>query len=174
VAPSGLVVTADHVITDETGKPYSDIWAIPPVNLGKVPYKLTLIKRFRDGLVGRDLAILKPETPINAPGLSVGGAVELGDSVVIGGFPHVFDRVYPAPLLRRGIIASTRFTHQKVPILVLDLTPVHGFSGSPVISEKTKQIVGVYIGKPDGPSGTNFSVATPLAEVDVIGTPTDR
>lgn len=167
VAPSGLVVTVDHLITDAAGKLYSDIWAIQFVYPKWVAYKLTIVKQFRDGPVGRDLAILKSETPIDAPGLSIGGPVELGDSVVIGGFPLVFDRVYPSPLFRRGMIASTRFTHQKVPILVLDLIPAHGFSGSPVISEKTQRVVGILIGSPLERSTTDFSVATPLAEADV-------
>jgi hypothetical protein len=65
------------------------------------------------------------------------------------------------------MIASTRFTHQKVPILVLDLTPAHGFSGSPVISEKIQRVVGILIGSPLERSTTDFSVATPLAEADV-------
>jgi hypothetical protein len=175
VAPCGLVVTVDHLITDDAGKPFSDIWAIHRVNLSTVAaHELILVKRFRDGLVGRDLAILKPKPPIDAPGLIVGGAVELGDFIVIGGFPLVFDRVYDSPLFRRGMIASTRFTFQKVPGLVLDLTPANGFSGSPVISEKAMRVIGIFIGSSLEHNATNFSVAIPLAEADVIGTPTCR
>jgi S1-C subfamily serine protease len=38
VAPSGLVVTVDHLITDAAGKLYSDIWAIQFVHPKWVAY----------------------------------------------------------------------------------------------------------------------------------------
>jgi S1-C subfamily serine protease len=83
-APSGLIVTADHVIIDKAGKLHRDIWALQPVHPNAIFYKLKVVKRFRDGQNGRDLAILKSDKQISAPGLWIGGPVEPGDPIVLG------------------------------------------------------------------------------------------
>ena len=137
VTSSGIVITADHVITDKEGNVFNYLFALRP-NYPKVePSKLTVVKRFREGLKGRDIAILKivsDQASLNLPYIPVGEKPETGDSILIFGFHLVFDKVYMWPLFRSGIIASTRYNFENSSLLVLDLGPVKGYSGSPVIS----------------------------------------
>ena len=52
-------------------------------------------------------------------------------------------------------------------IILLDLLGVHGYSGSPVIVEKTEEVIGVIWCGPVGTDITkDFSFATPITQED--------
>ena len=99
VKPTGIILTADHVITDSSGKVFDLLFAIRPDYPETDSYKLTVVKRFREGLKGRDIAILKIVSEFNSsslPYISIGEKPKIGDPVLIVGFPLFFDM---SPLL---------------------------------------------------------------------------
>jgi len=67
------------------------------------------------------------------------------------------------PIVRRGIVASAELDWRGAPMLLLDLTGMPGFSGAPVILEKTGEAIGVVYGP--GRTDRVFDVewATPLS-----------
>ena len=170
VASKGIIVTADHVITDKEGRVFNRLFALRPDYPEVEPLQLAVVKRFRKGLKGRDIAILKivsDSSRSNLPYIPVGEKPAIGDRVLIVGFPLVFNKVYSWPLFRSGIVASTRYNVDNSSILLLDLPPVNGYSGSPVISLKTLKVVGIYKGHSKDHPQANFSVATILEKCDV-------
>jgi len=170
VTSTGIVITSDHVITNNQGCVFNRLFALRP-NYPKVEsFQLTVVKRFRKGLKGRDIAILKiiPESlPADLPYISVGEKAEIGDPILVVGFPLVFNKVYSWPLFRSGIVASTRYNIENSAILVLDLGPVEGYSGSPVISLKTHKVVGIFKGHSKDRPQTDFVIATILEKSDI-------
>jgi S1-C subfamily serine protease len=169
----GLVVTADHVIVNEkqdNQRVYDKIFCVRPDYPNVDIYELTVITRFRKGERGRDIALLriKPKTDkCTFPFIPIGKAGEIGDAVLIAGFPLVFDKVYSWPLFRRGIIASTRYSYEGGKILVLDLGSLPGFSGAPVIDEKSRTVIGVIKGSSKTVEHTDFCVGYTLTESDI-------
>ena len=129
-----------------------------------------------------DLAFLKIRTisdqactsgNLNALSLlsSVGGIGALGgERVLIIGHPSVADKDVDVPVVRGGIIASAEMnwlgSDRLYPMLLLDLTGVPGFSGSPVILEGTGMVVGVVYGPGPTPRTAGFEWATPLTLED--------
>jgi len=170
VASKGIVVTADHVITDKEGRIFNRLFALRPNYPEVEPFQLSVVKRFRKGSKGRDISILKIVSDCSRLNLSympVGEKPAIGDPVLIVGFPLVFNKVYSWPLFRSGIVASTRYNVDNSSILLLDLPPVNGYSGSPVISLKTLKVVGIYKGHSKDRPKTNFSIATILEKCDI-------
>lgn len=170
VKPTGIILTADHVITDSNGKIYDELFAIRPNYPKSDSYRLTVVKRFREGVKGRDIVILKIISEFNSSSLtylSIGEKPKNGDPILIVGFPLVFDKVYEWPLFRGGIIASTRYNYENSSILILDLGSVPGYSGSPVISIEKYKVVGVFLGKSKVFPETDFSVATSIDKSDI-------
>jgi S1-C subfamily serine protease len=168
VSQSGLVLTADHVVTDADGRPYGRLFALQPLHPSANSLALKVLRRFREGTEGRDLALLQiePDQPsLVFPHLEIGGAPQTGDEVVLLGFPLVFDQVYVWPLLRTGVVASTSYSYQGSSILVLDLATVPGYSGSPVIDRISLRAIGVVRGPSTRNSG--FTVATPVTAADL-------
>jgi len=170
-SPEGLVITADHVIVDElTNDVYKSIFCLRPDHPKVDIYELSLVKRFREGIRGRDIAVLR----INQKGyaehfsfIPLGKGCEIGDNIIIAGFPLVFDKVYTWPLFRRGVIASTRFHYEDTSIMVLDLGVIEGFSGSPVIDLETSKVIGIMRGEGKRVKNSGFSVASSISENDI-------
>ncbi len=71
-----------------------------------------------------------------------------GEIVFVGGFPRLGVQSADYPIVRRSIIASTAFTdiRKGSPLLLLDLIGAPGFSGSPVVLERTGEVIGVVMG----------------------------
>ncbi len=86
-----------------------------------------------------------------------------GESVLVAGFP-VLEGEQPRdlPILRRGIVASDELQWGELPMLLLDLTGVPGFSGSPVIRERDGRVVGVIYGPGRTARKYDFEWATPV------------
>ena len=175
--PNGLVITADHVITDDSGRVYPTLFGLRPDYPNYEQLHLELVKRFRSGLYGRDIAILRaivnesqkifPFIPlVEADSVS---EELVAEEVIIGGFPLVFGEVYIWPLFRRGAISSTRYSYQKASVFVLDLPLVDGFSGSPVISLKDGKVIGIMRGSSKNRPESDFSVASPITSNDLVG-----
>jgi len=165
-----LVVTADHVITDETsgGKPYPKLFAQRFTGTSFETSELVVVKRMREGNTGRDIAVLQMRAPPpNLPYLRIAEQVTLGGDVLIAGFPLVFDKPYPHPLIRHGVIASTRYRYEGAAVLVLDLTSVSGYSGSPVVRLPEGDVVGVFRGSSADHPDADFSVAFVLTSDDL-------
>jgi S1-C subfamily serine protease len=168
--PTGLIITADHVITDSKGQVFKKLFALRPKHPEVEPFVLKVLKRFRKGLKGRDIAILKiVSDPLvsNFPYIPIGGKVEAGDPILIVGFPLVFEKVNIWPFFRTGIVASTRYKYEESAVLILDLGSIPGYSGSPVISMKTQEAVGVFKGHPEERPQTDFAIATTVNQNDV-------
>jgi len=91
-----------------------------------------------------------------------------GEPVMIVGYPRLSKDDYDTPILRSGIISSTEISWGKMKMLLTDLTGVPGFSGSPVILQRTGEVIGVV----SGPGPTNrefgFEWATPLSKQEYI------
>lgn len=160
------LVTANHVIVDETN---GDL--VHPHLCGQrftgssfEGFELAVIKRLRIAGKGPDIAILRVVRDSSEPlsFVEIGPTPTVGADVFIAGFPLVFDQVYPYPLVRRGAVASTRYQYDDEPIIVLDITGVSGFSGSPVVDAGTDAVVGVFRGTSEAHPETNFSAAFAL------------
>lgn len=74
------------------------------------------------------------------------------EPVLILGFPGLFDgeegpgTTIDVPSFRRGTIANSSIRDPRMPLLLLDLQSVPGYSGSPVILERTYEVVGYIFG----------------------------
>ncbi len=114
-------------------------------------------KRFCAGLDARPLVVHS------------GGTRErlTGEPVWVLGYPAL-EGAPPrdVPIVRRGIVASAELDWRGQPMLLLDLTGMPGFSGGPVILEKTGEAIGVVYGP--GRTERVFDVewATPLSAAD--------
>ena len=170
VSRNGLLITADHVITDSNGNPHTALWGIRPVHPKVETFRLTIVRRFRRVNTGRDIAVLSVDSndiPTDLPYLTIGDTAKIGEEVVIAGFPKVFSKVFIWPFFRKGTVASTRYSNNGSSILVLDLASVQGFSGSPVISLESNKVVGVLKGGSRKRRQTDFSVATRIFPIDI-------
>jgi len=167
----GLVVTADHVIFNEQkDRPYKNLFCSWPTYPEPLWFRLSIAKRYKQGKKGKDIALLKimPDNRIKSyPFLEIGNEFEIGDPVLITGFPLVFEKIYHWPLFRKGIIASTRYTYQDSRVLLLDFPAVHGYSGSPVFNLRNKKVVGIIKGGSAQRKGTDFSVAVVIGKGDL-------
>ena len=167
----GLVVTADHVIFNEQkNRVYKNLFCSWPTYPEPLWFRLSITQRFKQGAKGRDIALLQilPDSRVKSyPFLEIGDEFEIGDPVLITGFPLVFEKIYHWPLFRRGIIASTRYKYQDNRVIVLDLPAVDGYSGSPVFNLRTKKVVGILKGGSAQRKGTDFSVAIVIEKTDL-------
>lgn len=167
----GLVVTADHVIFNEQkNRVYKNLFCSWPTYPEPLWFRLSITKRFKQGAKGRDIALLQiiPDSRVKSyPFLEIGDEFEIGDPVLITGFPLVFEKIYHWPLFRRGTIASTRYKYQDSRVIVLDLPAVDGYSGSPVINLRNKKVVGIIKGGSVQRKGTDFSVAIVIEKTDL-------
>jgi S1-C subfamily serine protease len=168
---SGVVVTADHVIFDEQkNRVHRDLFCGWPTYPEPLWFRLHITKRFKQGANGRDIALLRIATDNRMrafPYLEIGNDFEVGDPILIIGFPFVFDKIYHWPLFRRGIIASTGYKYQNSPVMVLDLPAVEGYSGSPVFNLRTHKVVGIIRGGSAAKREADFSVAVVIEKKDL-------
>ena len=168
------VVTARHILNNaKTDKLY--IKYIPPGERNKFQtYPAEVIHRHQS----KDLAFLRARacTPVTTRPLSLVRKLDDlsvlgGEAVFIGGFPRVGFESLDYPVIRRSSIASTEYTDAKehTPLLLLDLAGAPGFSGSPVVVERSGKVVGVVRGsvKRSG-IGSDYTLegATPITQVD--------
>lgn len=169
----GTIVTADHVIVDRKQNRVIDpLYCIWPDHPQALVFPLKVVKRFTEEREGKDVAILKvaaPELPGPLPFLRISETYEIGDRIVIAGFPDAFGKGKLWPLFRQGIIASTRYglENSSAKAAILDLRSVPGFSGSPVIDLRHGAVIGVFTGSPRFAPESDFSVATLLQRDDL-------
>ena len=93
----------------------------------------------------------------------------VGEPVLVLGHPQLGRREVEVkdvdvPILRRGIVASAEILWDHGPMLLLDLPGVPGFSGSPVILERTGEAIGVVFGPGPTSRATGFEWATPISQ----------
>lgn len=181
VTRDGLMVTSDHVILDEDSDHVYDslyAWWRPLKNVRTQIYGLKVERRLGIETPYRDIALLRinnDENPGGFPFLNVNsGQVEVGEAVMIGGCPTVFNQPRTLPLVRRGMVASLAYDFDDSPLIVLDLAGVEGYSGAPIVSLITQQVIGVFKGRPKrdqnnlpGEAPTDFSTAFPLTVEDL-------
>jgi S1-C subfamily serine protease len=167
----GIVVTADHVIFDEIReKVHRNLFCGWPTYPEPLWFRLSVTKRFKQGVKGRDIALLRiiSDGRVSSfPFLEIGDEFEIGDPVLIAGFPHVFGKIYHWPLFRKGIIASTAYKYQDNRVIVLDLPSVDGYSGSPVFNLEKRKVVAIIKGGSAQRKGTGFSVAVVIEKNDL-------
>ncbi|MFO7737761.1 MAG: serine protease [Desulfatiglandaceae bacterium] len=168
---TGVVVTADHVIFDEQkNSVHKDLFCSWPTYPEPLWFRLHIAKRFKQGPNGRDIALLRiasDNTMRSFPYLEIGNNFEVGDPILIIGFPFVFDKIYHWPLFRSGIIASTGYKYQSSRVMVLDLPAVEGYSGSPVFNLRTNKVVGIIRGGSASRKEADFSVAVVIEKEDL-------
>jgi S1-C subfamily serine protease len=170
-AEDGLIVTADHVIFEEQkNRAYNKLFCVWPTYPEPLCFRLSIVKRFKQGVRGRDIALLRIASDKRVrpyPFLEIGDDFEIGDPVLIAGFPFVFNKIYHWPLFRKGTIASTRYKYQNNRIIVLDLPAVDGYSGSPVFNLRSRKVVGIIKGGSAQRKGADFSVAVVIEKKDL-------
>ena len=88
------------------------------------------------------------------------------ESAIIAGFPRLANEALDVPIVRRGAIASASVGLDEKPMILLDLFAVKGFSGSPVIVEKTGEVIGIVFGPGPIKRSKDFTFATPIAQSD--------
>ncbi|MEI9988956.1 MAG: serine protease [Rhizomicrobium sp.] len=133
---SGNVITAAHVI---------DGCANPVIAL---PDNKTLVAaKVMRADYDKDLALLKPETPISGNPLPISNTPDLayGAEIAFWGFPSGYVGV--PPMLSVGYIAGIdgvrTKTNKIVPQLVVNAAINHGNSGGPVLLVETGEVIGV-------------------------------
>ena len=90
-----------------------------------------------------------------------------GEPVLVAGFPMLEgEQPKDKPILRRGIVASAELEWREGPMLLLDLTGVPGFSGSPVIRVRDGVVVGVVYGPGRTRRQYDLEWATPITRED--------
>ncbi len=90
-----------------------------------------------------------------------------GEPVFIAGFPRLGSGDLDLPIARRGIIASAEIKDAEgVPLLLLDLTGAPGFSGSPVVLERTGEAIGIVFGPGHMKRSQDFEFATIITQKD--------
>jgi S1-C subfamily serine protease len=90
-----------------------------------------------------------------------------GETVFIAGFPKLGHGDLDLPIARRGIIASAEIKDAEgVPLLLLDLTGAPGFSGSPVVLERTGEAIGIVFGPGHMRRFQDFEFATIITHKD--------
>ena len=183
VGGEGLVLTAKHVIEDQSGGVIDPLYGSILIAGKPVPMKLSHVYSFPDD---RDVAILKIEKigensesidPSGVPFFDLpdsSNRYRSGDEVCLCGFPGAFSdkqgNPIPTsfPMVRKGIISSLyeKFGDEK--IVILDLLGVGGFSGSPVVHLESGQAIGVFSKMTGtGSVSTGFSIAYPVGSSDL-------
>ena len=91
---------------------------------------------------------------------------KMGDEIIVIGHPGLDKGIQDYPIARSGIIASTAFTMDRLPVIILDMQAIGGYSGSPVIVRNNGYAVGVVGGPIKKAAG--FTVATPISNNDIL------
>lgn len=125
----------------------------------------------------RDIALLRFGPPRNAKRLCRSDSFRpfplieawdrralTGESVFVVGFPAL-EGAPPrdVPIVRRGIVASAELEWEGRSMLLLDLTGVPGFSGAPVILERSGQVIGMIYGPGRTQRRYDLEWATPFS-----------
>jgi S1-C subfamily serine protease len=138
----------------------------------------TVIAKILYEYPSKDIAFLTVQMPIGQP-CKLGDLKPLplnrqidpdslgGEIVLIAGFPVLGPEQFDVPIVRQGIISSVELTGVNgVPLLLLDLTGVPGFSGSPVILKRTGEVIGIVFGPGLIKRSSNFEWATQITQSD--------
>jgi len=92
-----------------------------------------------------------------------------GETVLVIGHPILSIKGnVDVPVVRKGIISSTEITWSNQPMILLDLLGVPGFSGSPVILERTGEVIGIIYGPGPTERIFGFEWATPITQEDYL------
>jgi S1-C subfamily serine protease len=89
-----------------------------------------------------------------------------GEPVLIAGYPRLGPKQSDVPIVRHGIIASSEIKLDGHPMFLLDLVGIPGFSGSPVLLEKTGEVFGVVYGPGPIERSADLELATPITRRD--------
>jgi len=168
VSADGFILTAAHVVKDETGQPFSAIAVTLPD--GNIAFAHLL--PFTADSVGQDFAILKIEDKSNLPFLTLGtkNDVSPGSDAIIIGFPFsaitVQDKRISTKFCLSALIAASDLEtvrvsgadqvgrplrrDVKVDVIYFQGPSVKGISGSPIISRDTGHVVGIVTQKLTG------------------------
>ena len=168
------VATAKHLL-ENANKKKIYIKYIPPEDRNRFQTHLVEVI-YEDE--NKDLAFLKAKNcysktikPLPLMRKLAGLSSLGGETVFVGGFPRLGAQAVDFPILRKSIIASTEFTDAQKggPIILLDLIGAPGFSGSPVVLERTGEVIGVVMGSIKTPARDHyyaFEGATPITQAD--------
>ena len=168
------VATAKHLI-ENANKKRIYIKYIPPEDRNRFQTLLVEVIYVDEN---KDLAFLKPKNcysktikPLPLIRKPAGLSSLAGETVFVGGFPRLGAQAADFPILRKSIIASTEFTdvQKGSPMLLLDLIGAPGFSGSPVVLERTGEVIGVVMGSIKTRATDHyyaFEGATPITQAD--------
>jgi S1-C subfamily serine protease len=92
-----------------------------------------------------------------------------GEAVLMAGFPTLAKPKYGKPstvVIRRGHVGSTEMKIDKNPYLLIDLSSVPGFSGSPIVDAASLKVIGVNVGPILTSRNADFTWATPVSVSD--------
>lgn len=91
-----------------------------------------------------------------------------GEPIAIIGHPNLVGRSFDIPVVRTGVVSSGEMKWNSHPMLLLDLLGVRGFSGSPVILQRSGEVIGVVYGPGPTPRASGFEWATPISNQDLV------
>ncbi len=89
-----------------------------------------------------------------------------GEAVLLAGFPMLEGQLAGVPVLRHGHVSSGELEWEGNPMLLLDLRSAPGFSGAPVILERTGEVIAVLFGSGLTPREYDLTWATPITRAD--------
>jgi S1-C subfamily serine protease len=166
VHPSGLFVTNDHVVQNQSGGGIKIV-----VNSGTLEQKVYSAKVVRRDNEA-DLALLRAERAEALPALPLGSAGDLEElmEVVVFGFP--FGRgpttrgdEFPSISVNRGAISSLRRKDGRLERIQLNAEVNPGNSGGPLLNVKGR-VVGVIVGRVQANFGAGVDLAIPVNVLD--------
>jgi hypothetical protein len=165
VHPSGLFVTNDHVIQNQSGS------LKLVVNSGTLDQKVLSAKVVRRDKEA-DLALLRAENAESLAALQLGAADKLEElmEVVVFGFPFGRGQVtagdqYPSISINRGAISSLKRRNGRLDRIQLNAAVNPGNSGGPLLNAKGN-VVGIIVGRVEGHFGAGIDLAIPVNILD--------
>lgn len=171
-----MVMTAKHVIEGVDRDRLLGAFQLPG-NRSRAKF---LAAEIVDDAAEKDVALVRLKDP--HPGrrcrfsklhpLELGAASihePAGEEVVVAGFPRIAPKKagnLSVVILRKGFVASTEIAVDGQQMLLLDLSSVPGYSGSPVFHPLSQKVVGVILGPLLTERSADFAWATPVSVDD--------
>lgn len=176
VSADGLVITADHVIMDEENRAQHP--GLGVITAGTRDWRAArVVRRFLRTETDRNVALLQIVSASNGESfefLPLAEPAGAGEPILACAYPVVFDGLVLQPFMRAGILATGQMSIDSGPaMLVLDLPLVSGFSGAPVVSQRSGGVLGVMRGLSAAEPESGFSVALRVFPGDLVPAETD-
>jgi hypothetical protein len=156
VPPERLIVRFEHPEVPGTALTFNARATDSDPELDLAYLTLAELPGGRDACAAGVLRPLAVAAALDLPGLAAAEVLVLGFPALEGEQPR------EVPIVRRGSVASAELSWSGVPMLLLDLTGVPGFSGAPVVLPATGEVIGVVFGPGRTQREYDLEWATPI------------